>query len=100
MKNKRPILILFFMLLVFHTNSILVYGNFSEIVKKENKICLKQDLYIKEKPCCDNPDNNDDGCNRTGDNLSCTCPGAANPPVFLNSLQINAPTDFYFLKTE
>ena len=86
MKNSRQILLFFLMLLGYHTNIILAYGNFYELEKTKNICCLTQDLSFKKMVCCDQPDKNTNGCNQTCNDLSCTCPGTVNPTV-LNGIQ-------------
>lgn len=97
MKSKTQLLVLFLLLLVIPTSTLLACGNSSEKVKIEKKSCSKENRNSEKKACCDNQDNNKDGCDRTCDNTSCHCPSSVNIPVLFNNFQLLKTNHFILL---
>ncbi len=97
MKNKSQIFILFLMLLVIPTGTVLAFGNPAKKENTEKKSCSKEDGDFQKKSCCNNDEKDDDGCGGVCDNTFCHCPNSVNIPVFFKEFELTTPNNFTIL---
>lgn len=100
MKNETQILILFLMLLVIPTSTVLGCGNTSDREKTEKTSCSKKDNHSEKTSCCDNDNKDDNGCNGACDYSSCHCPSTVNIPAFLDEFQLSNATNLKLLNND
>jgi hypothetical protein len=97
MKSKTQILILFFILLVIPTSTVLACGNLSEKQQTHKTSCPKEDNHFEKKLCCDNDEKDDDACGGECDNTSCHNPSTINIPVSFNDFEFSDSNNFTLL---
>ena len=87
MKNKPQIVILFLLLLVLPSSTVLACQNASENERAEEIICFNGDWNSEIKLCCENNQEGDDGNEGTCDNSSCHCLRTVNISVLFHALE-------------
>ena len=97
MKNKTHVLILFLILLVLPTSSVLACGNSSEKEKTEKTSCSIKDNHSIKKWCCDNDKKDVDGCTGACKNSSCHCISTVNISIFVNDFELLNTNNFTLL---
>lgn len=93
---KPYVLILFSLVLVLQTNSVLACGTASEKVTCQKSCCQEED-HSEKKSCCDTEKHDDKGCGGNCNSGSCHCSSPVSIPIVFNEFRVTYITNFFLL---